>query len=284
MIFGVRFLVLFLLIILISLLISIVVGVVCNNIKNENMSYKTDEISVIIVGLTKDSSTYISKTINRIEELSKNFKSYRVILYENDSRDNTKQILNNWKQSNNNVVILSGNINRHSAVNYGPLSTERFKIMAEYRNKCVQEMNKKEYDPFDYVIMLDVDLKDWDIQGIIDSFSKRDRWDMVFSFGVINKNAYWDTLAYRDNYHTDTLRDSKQRKSLHKKLYGHKGKNTLIPALSGFGGLAIYKKEIFKYCNYDGSNDCEHISLHECMRNKGYTKIFLNPKMKTFYN
>eukprot|EP01134_Creolimax_fragrantissima_P006436 CFRG6436T1 len=42
--------------------------------------------------------------------------------------------------------------------------------------------------------------------------------------------------------------------------------------------------ELSCICRYDESTfDCEHISLHRCMRERGNGKIFLNPFMRVFY-
>ena len=52
---------------------------------------------------------------------------------------------------------------------------------------------------------------------------------------------------------------------------------------SAFGGLAIYRREALLSGIYSGKNAlgkpiCEHVTLHEHIREKGF-KIFINPKL-----
>ncbi len=58
----------------------------------------------------------------------------------------------------------------------------------------------------------------------------------------------------------------------------------MLPVHSAFGGLCIYEKNILKGLSYDlESEDCEHVSLHNAIRDKG-GKIYMNPSMVIVYS
>ena len=59
---------------------------------------------------------------------------------------------------------------------------------------------------------------------------------------------------------------------------------------SCFGGLAIYKYDAFRDCQYEYRHsvppymlDCEHVLLHQCMIDKHQANIFTNTDMKLWY-
>jgi hypothetical protein len=59
-----------------------------------------------------------------------------------------------------------------------------------------------------------------------------------------------------------------------------------VPVESCFGGLAIYRTELFGGCSYSHRYDvppfmldCEHVVLHKCMGDKHRAKIVSNPNM-----
>ena len=56
----------------------------------------------------------------------------------------------------------------------------------------------------------------------------------------------------------------------------------MVPVTSCFGGLGIYRTEALLAGCY-GARDCEHIDLHRSMREKGFTRTFLNPSQITLY-
>jgi len=59
----------------------------------------------------------------------------------------------------------------------------------------------------------------------------------------------------------------------------------LRPVLSCFGGVALYKPEAMKVCEYEEDvKDCEHVTFHGCMREKGMDGIFIDPLMVTRYD
>ena len=64
----------------------------------------TFELNLAICGCTINSASYIQKYINNLLPLKNMFKSVDVIVYENDSIDNTVHILR--KMHNNGIIKL----------------------------------------------------------------------------------------------------------------------------------------------------------------------------------
>ncbi len=239
---------------------------------------------VLIIGLGRDIDQILPYSIHRLKNLSKRFKDYRVIVYENDSEDNTRLILKSWADHDKKIIILSENLPRNHAV-------ARFDRMAYFRNKCLQEIRKPQYNDFDYVIVIDLDLLGgFSINGISSSFN-HDNWDMIAAngcsflrFATTDILDYYDQLAYRDKkgrrIRGFCIDDMCNVESFAPKPNYDITDTKLYPVTSAFGGLAIYRKEIFDICSYSGY-DCEHICLHDCMIKHGYGRMFTNPQMVT---
>ena len=86
------------------------------------------------------------KNINHIkylfENTGKNFKEYKIIIFDNDSTDNTRSLLKKWSKINKNVILLNCcDINNCNCIlninlnNYSWSSKERINKMAYFRNK-----------------------------------------------------------------------------------------------------------------------------------------------------
>ena len=54
--------------------------------------------NVVICGACKDVDLELPKTINIIKKISDLFENYKIIIYENNSLDDTKIILNDWSK------------------------------------------------------------------------------------------------------------------------------------------------------------------------------------------
>ncbi|MDP5370567.1 MAG: glycosyltransferase family 2 protein, partial [Pseudomonadota bacterium] len=64
---------------------------------------------VVFAGITRNNAPDLAITIKTIEYIGSFFSDYRVIIFENDSDDGTKQILANWKMNNPRINIISEN-------------------------------------------------------------------------------------------------------------------------------------------------------------------------------
>lgn len=236
----------------------------------ENTAQKSN---LVICGLIRDAEKHISFLVRRIEKLGSMFKSYKVVLYENDSIDQTKNLLKVWSSLNKNVEIISEVLKRER--NEQDHSLKRRQDMAYYRNKYLTRVNELESD---YVIILDTDIHGFSYNGILNSLG----WnlDVCGSNGVVYKSEengkvrriYYDSWAYLDKENK-----SEQEKNL---MTFQNGEDP-IEVDSCFGGLAIYKSKVLKDVKYEDWS-CDHVTLHKQIKDNGY-KIWLNPSNTVLY-
>jgi len=255
-------------------------------------SQVTDKImkqySVVICGCCRNVERYIERNLFIINEIGKRFFDYKVIIYENDSTDNTRQLLITCKNEKtefifeNNVAISN--------------RTER---IAHCRNKILEIVNSK-YLNYDYMLMLDLDdvLYQGNLQNTIHScfLYKAEQWDAMFA----NCNTkYYDIYALRKKNYLmsccwNNVNVLKQKGIPHNMAYNecidkfiinYPANGKLIPVISAFGGAGLYKMSVIKGVKYIGvepthvdNQICEHVPFNTTLYNNG-RKLYINPKM-----
>lgn len=239
------------------------------------------ENSVVLCGLARDIGEILPKTIARMERLGEMFGDYRVVLFENDSSDDTAEMLAAWASRNPRVRFVTEQIG--DPVNPIARCLQRAARMAYYRNRCLEVM-RAEFSDFSHAIVLDTDLKGgWSTDGIANTFG-HDGWDFVGSNGIIFKRlgcelnvpVQYDAWAFRLDDQLTALPTSTVNA-----MQWQRGQ-PLLPVTSCFGGLGVYRMPALLSSCYEGW-DSEHIPLHQQMRRNGFDKIFLNPSQITVY-
>lgn len=278
---------------------------------NKNMTQDLKNLNVAICGCTINSESYIKKHIENLYELHNIFKSVEIVIYENDSVDNTKSVLNKLQHEKKITLISQNNVSDQLKL--------RTIILAHARNSLVQYVNNN--NTFDYMIMVDMDtiLINSITNSIVNAFQNNiSEWDVLTGNC---KNLYYDIWALRIN--------KKQFTDTHKKIWNDKcidydcwdmithkyqagiydkynhvtiyQKNIpenypLLEVESAFNGIGIYKTSVIKNCNYVGfTQKCtcsdynvfgkcrmdtpEHISFHNDIINKNNGKIFICPSL-----
>lgn len=217
--------------------------------------------NVLICGVIKNAEKYISKNINLAIETGKLFLNYQIIVYENNSTDETKNILKKY-ENNENIHIICENldndtIKQHSRIwAYTEITGSdhpcRIEQISNARNKVIEYINKQKFELYSYVIWIDMDSEGWELDGIVDSFNKKNEWDVVYANGI-NKynNKYYDMYALRtsDYMFGPELVGEYFWKNL--KTFMLVPNNDLVSVYSAFGGIGIYKKNIFNKYKFD---------------------------------
>ena len=148
-----------------------------------------NKLNIIFCGCTKNSAGYIYHEINSILNLKSLFLSLDIVIYENDSTDNTRKILK-YMEKNKKLTLIS-----ESGIQIQFKS--RSMILAHGRNKLVEFVNSRNI--YDYMIMVDLDnvMRNFNRQGLIDAFSyDLKTWDVLTGNC---KNNYYDIWALRLN-------------------------------------------------------------------------------------
>lgn len=236
--------------------------------------------TVLFCCLARNLGGIAEYTIARIEYLASFFKKYKILIYENDSNDNTRDILLDWKYKNDNVELILENLNkkRHEQ----DTSLERTTDMAYYRNQYLSKAKRNDFYNMDYTIVFDSDIDGgWSYFGICNSFSYN--FDVVCSNSLlyrtrdsITERLFYDTFAYRP-----LNKESSENHSIYNLLQFKVGQEP-FRVNSAFGGMAIYKSSVLHNVEYK-SYDCDHPTLHRQLREFGYN-IWLNPSQIVLYN
>lgn len=252
--------------------------------------------TVVIAGLARNCAKNLPATIERIELTGKAFKDYRVVIFENDSADGTRDVIKAWAAHNNRVILLDCTnapdckFGHQPLYNFGLMGTGRISKMAAFRNTYL-ELIKQYFSSYDYLMVVDIDLQGpWSLNGVMNSIG-HDNWDAICAYGLMTLIGTWgtvfmmyDALAYvgkQDETGPTMSPFDLMRHYLRINFWDTFGVNEctgLVPVKSGFGGLAIYKMPAIQNAWYSGGI-CEHIAFHEHMAHNGYDKIFMNPAL-----
>lgn len=255
---------------------------------------------VSICSIVRDCEKNLRRNIPRIEKLRLLFKDSEVIIFENDSKDNTLLALKEWELKSTNIHVYSENFNvstipdRKSTEGNPFFSKTRIEKMTLYRNKYLDYLNSSDFKR-DYVIVVDLDISDFNIDGIIHSFGLSDEWDSVTANGISKgsnfRSQYHDSYALIEKGRIDSVQTEKIIKENRKHYSGLKPGSPLVPVDSAYGGMAIYKWDSIRNLKYfcppndDLFVQCksEHVGLHKNMLERGFSRIFINPGMIVKY-
>ena len=255
------------------------------NYNKEEIYAKMKQYNVIFGGTVRDSEKYIKENLDNIEKCGKLFNSFKVVIYENDSKDNTRKLLNDNKKDNY-IYLFEDNITE-------PLRTVR---LANGRNKVlnkIRELNKD--NKYQYMIIVDLDDRtvsgnfintiytnflydDWDVL----TGNQSDQYYDLWALRMINfldydciKAMYSDMSKQLPGYQTHIIDKMK-----------HYEPGQLLDVKSAFGGIAIYKlNSIPDTCKYIGNNDdgseiSEHVPFNQCLKDNN-KKIYINTSFLT---
>jgi len=239
--------------------------------------------NVIFVGTVRDVEKYIETSLQHIEECAKKFNDYCVVIYENDSKDRTRQLLQELKHHNYHYIFEDGV--------QEPRRTVR---IAHGRNRIldtIRALNARSY--YDYMIAVDMDdrnqtgsyVKTMDTCFQYDTGS----WDVMTAN---QRGKYYDIWALRKKHDMDG--DYIYRPDLERNRNYPVG--GLLAVDSAFGGVGIYKLSAIRSgatCRYIGvyeannpdgippdTEKCEHVDFNQCLRRQGGT-IFINTEWLT---
>jgi hypothetical protein len=233
------------------------------------------ERSVVFCGLARDVADALPALIHSIEHLGTRFRDYRVVVYENDSTDDTLVRLRAWSHGNSRVDVLSERpgLPRWPHVR----DPERMRQLAACRNRYLDHLLER-YEADDHVIVLDTDLpRGFSHEGVAHTFGL-DGWDAVGSnmLSVPSEGRpppqrfFFDAWAFRRVGETTPSFAEVNR------LHFRRGAPP-VRVWSVFGGLAVYTMAAMRSGARYGGDDCEHVVLHGGMRERGFDRIFLNP-------
>jgi len=235
--------------------------------------------------LWRDSEETAYKTLKQLENLEsiEGFE-FSYFFYENDSKDNTVKILEEW------LLNRSGKIQSEilNAKKFGSVvDPERMKFLCECRNKCKDLANDNN---FDYSLLIDSDiefnndnfilqlnyLNNLDHAVMVTANVRQNIPDLTFNTSL---DSYYDTYAFRDEYGNNGLYWSDSpfiRKE--NRLRWMIGEPQIT--MSSFGGFAIIKSSIFNKVKWHSDFHCDHVNM--CYDISRYGFIYIIPRSKVY--
>jgi hypothetical protein len=232
-------------------------------------------LSVAILALMRDLERQVGHACSAMEAIGRMFSDYLLCVFENDSCDATPAQLHQWAAAD--PQRRRAESAKLGWEKWGPVADgRRGEQMACYRNRC--RTMALATGPRDLYIVLDADLYGWSLEGIQHSLSHWGQFDVMASNGLV----YWGTVLQYDSW---TWRednwDPVPMSYVHQRVY-RRG-DPLLPVLSAFGGMALYRATAFEAAEY-GGGDCEHVVFHRRLREAGYGRVYVNPSQITLYN
>jgi hypothetical protein len=230
---------------------------------------------VVFVGLARNIGQKINKAIPFLLNLP--FKQTNMVVFENDSSDDTKTVLNNLSKQYSNLEVFTNDFNAPHL----PLSksNERTIALAKYRNFC-KEYVKNQLSDCSYTIVIDLDFIDISVRGLYNTFGwfsdnknisaiAGNSFQLKHLFNTQQKHLWnYDSWAYRDNWWIDKQTEVKTYDPM--LWFGFwipfVG-SPLIKVNSAFGGMCVYKTDIYVSQEYEGY-DCEHVCFHKNLYKK----------------
>lgn len=241
---------------------------------------------IVITGLCRNAEAYIDKNLQIARMIGSYFKDYCIVIYENDSKDNTRKILETQASQDPKLIVLGQDIGIDDMYTIGSLHSNRFQKMTYFRNKYLAYIRDHLPD-YDYMMVIDFDIHgSTDINGIMNSIGREIPWGAIGTSGKMNLYGTfglllfnYDLLAVRfhnvqyDNHHFKTTLYNSLYQEYHRLFY-----NDLEPVRSTFHGIVLYKlSEIPPDAWYTTEYGCEHIGLNYQIKN-----IYINPYWKTY--
>jgi len=264
--------------------------------------------SAILCGICRDVDPIIELNLIRLTRIACFFEDYRIIIFENDSKDTTPKILSEYSKSNNKIKVLSESMDDsgyRSLIDSGEDSDHfhRATAISNCRNKYIEHINSMDsVDDFDYIIVFDLDLRGgWSYEGIAHSLDMIEEIDD--EVGCISANGklsdyhntrdleeipndghlFFDSWAFRLVGEEQPLEVQRFNR-----INLPRGADP-VEVNSNFSGMAIYKRDAILPYRYgakrwsDGVVNCDHPFLHKQMREDGW-KIIMNPSMISSYS
>jgi len=248
---------------------------------------KTSDFSFLVAGVVRNSEHHLRPDVMRLRQALSGFGKLQWLLVESDSTDSTLSVLKG----------LENDVPDFRYVSLGKLSNrlpQRTARIAHCRNAYVEQIrNHAAYKNLDYIVVADFDgLNSHISDAAIATCFERNDWDACTAN---QRGPYYDVWALRHptwcandcwaqfRFMRKFVADSKVAKfvSIYSKMMVIPPESDWIAVDSAFGGLAIYRRELFESGRYAGltENDaqvCEHVAFHAAMRERGY-RIYINP-------
>ena len=263
------------------------------------MKIDVSEKTIIICGILRNAEKGLHRNIPVVDRLCHHFKDFHIVIYENDSTDNTKEVLRVWSNTNPEKihVLLEDTVKKESVFSAKAVRKDPFvrtQKLGECRNRYLSYIEEQGWGA-DFLMVIDLDVAHIDEKAILTSFNSDVDWDAVAAFGYSLspkfKRRYHDSFALTEYGDENNPQTHEKVVGLADKYGKLKPTDEWIRVYAAFCGIAIYKFEAlkgFRYVTYPNDDPvvkcrCEHYSAGKYMAKRGYDKFYINPGMVLKY-
>jgi hypothetical protein len=246
------------------------------------MQVKRSNRSAVIVGCARNCEPFLPAVLRNVGTIASLYAQVAFVVVENDSADNTGQILKKWlsKRESSFLICLDG---------LAAQETKRTARLAIARNAYMDALHFHNLERFDHLIVLDFDIVNTNVISCA-SLAAAIRFldGSSQNAGVFaNQLRYYDIWALRHDVWCpeDCWVEIERRpgylprhraveRYLKTRQVNIPPSSTPIAVRSAFGGLGIYKLEFVRSARYvglqcDGSEVCEHVAFNEAAGRAG---------------
>lgn len=247
---------------------------------------------IAVVGLARNCGEALRRNIQRALDLCAECREFAIHIEENDSTDNTRQVLIDACKSHSNVTATMQTLRRKQRGN--EFAGPRTMALAEYRTAC-QEWVRDCAEDAGFVVVVDWDQRGgWSQFGVLNGVALLHETHDAFGMasvsllesdvvamrnGSVEKARTWlhyDAWALRLNAWIDDYT-----------LGCGAWKHQWVPIVgtdpvrvrSAFGGLCIYRTQDYLAGAYTGE-DCEHVTFHRTITERTGRSLYINPTQR----
>ena len=242
-------------------------------------------MKISVLGLWRDSANHAQRTLDNLGNIVADNPdiNFEFFFYENDSTDNTKEILDNW------ITKFTGETysEKHNFPKFGSVpDIPRLVLLSFYRNK-LKELCFDRLDS-DYTLLIDTDIifdsshfknllkniKDHNAAMVVSNTRQNAFGDFMLQE---TNDTFYDAFALRDRFNNPSLYFTDCPLFIQKDREEWK-QNLPVQLLSGFSGFALLKTNVFKKCQWSTTGHSEHVNF--CYEVNKYGSIFIIPSCK----
>lgn len=236
---------------------------------------------ISIFSLFRDSEDSIHNCLGNLEKIEQQTDaSFKYFFYENDSTDQTVDILSQWME-NRHGKFLSEKLN---APKFGStLQKERMLLLSDVRNKMAALDQTKDSE-FSVIFDSDVNFKPHIINDFLklkdltfSMLTSNIRQDIPCKMGSGSKDSYYDSSILYDKYGIQcmTWSDNPFYDTADRDLYEQ---SKPIQVNRAFGSFAFLKTEYFSRCSWSSKGESEHLSF--CDKLNQLAPIYFIPSIR----